>query len=217
MTTNGVTVARILATACDVRAVLLLDDAMAAATGVKATDDESWLSCADALPHVDVLLDGYLRRPSLTCCSFIGGFRIDVDGSWWNDGGIDEFWMSATWPTALADVLEQGEGGAAGGPAWEESTLMLTHRGVRLWLDDAAARTWPPVDVALRPFAESVLREAKLFQRLMRAFDAAVIAREAQLPGADDAGKLAVVRENLVLLEQDGGAVARLERALRAS
>ena len=116
------------------------------------------------------LLDHYLARERLTCCSFQGGLALEVDGEAWS--GIDEFHMSANWLRVLAEIA-RGEARAST-YVWEESNLQLERDGEMLALTDNGS---PRVTVDLRPFAARIAAEMRAFFRIAEAILAAVAVR----------------------------------------
>ncbi|KER09085.1 MAG: hypothetical protein HY22_13770 [[Candidatus Thermochlorobacteriaceae] bacterium GBChlB] len=53
---------------------------------------ERWTPATELLGRAESVVDSYLRLNHLTCCSFQGGFFIDIDGKPWSDEStVDEF------------------------------------------------------------------------------------------------------------------------------
>ncbi|NNB90102.1 hypothetical protein HJC10_31285 [Corallococcus exiguus] len=129
-------------------------------------------------------VDMYLRRPSVTCCSFQGGFFIDVGGHpFSDDGSVDEFWMTWSWFFALKALLD----GAAetGANPWEESHMRLWRQGDVLSMEDRSASEKPlspRVEVAFLPFAQSLARQGLAFLAWAERVLAALDAREPPVP-----------------------------------
>ncbi|NOK15882.1 hypothetical protein [Corallococcus carmarthensis] len=123
-------------------------------------------------------VDMYLRHPSVTCCSFQGGFFIDVGGHpFTDDGSVDEFWMTWSWFVALKALLDGAE--ETGAHPWEESHMRLWRQGEVLSMEDRSASDQPltpRVEVMFLPFAQSLARQGLAFlawtERVLAALDA---------------------------------------------
>ncbi|MCP3063850.1 hypothetical protein LXT21_34250 [Myxococcus sp. K38C18041901] len=140
--------------------------------------EQRWVGLADLQGLEREYLDEVLQQPRVSCCSFVGGFFIDVGGVAFSDeDSVDEFWMTWSWFFAL-DTLLDGADEAQAGP-WEESALRLWRLGDVLAMEDRSASgapTTPRVQVALHPFARSLARQGLEFlalgERLLAQFDA---------------------------------------------
>lgn len=118
------------------------------------------------------LLDHYLSIPRerLTCCSFQGGFCIDVNGKPWNgdapdDYCIDEFWMTLHWLMALEEVLTWTKG-INRVTFWEESqaTITVKDHGI-VWIEDTP---YAREAVMLEELAALMLRESRKYVQLVK-------------------------------------------------
>ncbi|WP_043321462.1 hypothetical protein [Corallococcus coralloides] len=131
-------------------------------------------------------VDMYLRRAPVTCCSFQGGFFIDVGGQpFSDDGSVDELWMTWSWFFALKALLD----GAAetGVHPWEESHMRLWRQGDVLSMEDRSASEkpiTPRVEVAFLHFAQSLARQGLAFLAWAERVLAALEAREPPVPEA---------------------------------
>jgi hypothetical protein len=92
-----------------------------------ALDDDlqAWLPVKYAPLYLEKIVNNYLAKPSLTCCSFQGGFVIWVDEQCWNDYTVDEFSMTMHWYLAYEELLKQGGQAKTTTWVWEESSLNL--------------------------------------------------------------------------------------------
>ncbi|WP_426745175.1 hypothetical protein VZQ01_27950 [Myxococcus faecalis] len=139
---------------------------------------QRWVGLADLQGLEREYLDDVLRRPRVSCCSFVGGFFIDVGGVAFSDeDSVDELWMTWSWFFAL-DKLLDGADEARTAP-WEESAMKLWRHGDTLVLEDRSASgtpITPRVEVELRPFSRSLARQGLEFlalgERLLAQLDA---------------------------------------------
>ncbi|MCS6814922.1 MAG: hypothetical protein NZ772_15305 [Cyanobacteria bacterium] len=172
----------------------------------------AWLEGHVAIQHSRLLLDDYLGQQRLTCCSFQGGFAIDVDGVRWNEGGIDEFWMTMHWFEGLNRVLRGGAIATAVTSVWEESWLVLHRHGDTLTFHDGYAPPFvhPPVSVNLWAFAACLLRAGRVLEQLIarikyeieeRGFDIAELLAGSQQ--APDDTPLALLREKMRIIVKE--------------
>lgn len=128
---------------------------------------ERWVTITEPRALAERCLDGWRVDPRLRCCSFQGGFFIDVNGQPWSDDGtLDEFPMTMCWFEALAALME---GASTFGPAygpWEESRLTWTRDGDLLWMEDihySGGVSMRLVGVAFSEFVERFLPAARVF------------------------------------------------------
>ncbi len=130
---------------------------------------ERWTPATELLGRAELVVDSYLRLNHLTCCSFQGGFFIDIDGKPWSDEStVDEFHMTMTWLHALTHLFE-GAPQAKAAP-WEESGMTLTRIGDELELQDvhySGAIVLPKVRVPMNEFARLMYAESAKFANLV--------------------------------------------------
>ncbi len=88
-------------------------------------DLSAWLPVKYAPLYLDKIVNNYLAKPRLTCCSFQGGFVIWVNGQCWNSYTIDEFATTMNWYGAYEKLLREGEQIKTTTWVWDESTLNL--------------------------------------------------------------------------------------------
>ena len=159
--------------------------------------------------NVPFLVDAYMAKESLSCCDFAGGFEIRIDRRIWNDGGIDEFWMTVSWLMALEKIVVEGESEATAAP-WEESYTVLRRDGNRLGIEDGRPDlepAFPQVSVDLAEFVDQVIEETRLWHRLVEKVE-----KWLSLPQFDDRA----VKRNEILQHYKvadlAGHIDRLER-----
>jgi hypothetical protein len=164
----------------------------------KVLFDEEWLPVDMFLPDGDDLLDHYIGTAGLHCCSFQGGFFIDVDGQAWSDDGmVDEFWMTTTWLSALQEILDGAP--AATAHPWEESRLALACAGDTLEMEDihhSGHIAMPRVQVSLADFSRQVVAESRKFAQLIEQLKMAIASRRAAGVDAQIDAQLRVVEDN---------------------
>jgi hypothetical protein len=140
--------------------------------------ESKWVPLADLEGLEQEVVDDVLRHAQVGCCSFQGGFFIEVNGVTFSDeASVDELWMTWSWFFALRKLLDGAEAAEAG--PWEESRLQLWRRGEVLAMEDRSAGgrvLTPRVEVELLPFAQSLARQGRellaLSDRLLGVLDA---------------------------------------------
>jgi hypothetical protein len=131
------------------------------------------------------LVDAWVARPRLSCCSFQGGLFVDIDDKPWSDDGcVDEFPMTLFWFHGIA-ALDAGAttfGEWTDGPGtlrsrfgygpWEESNLALRREGDGLAMVDvhhSGSVSMRRVVVDYTDFVRRVRDVAAPFASLLRA------------------------------------------------
>ncbi len=132
-----------------------------------------WVSLDTIAADPDALIRYYLSKRHLGCCDVQGGFFIELDGKLWNEGGVDEPWMTDTWFAAIDELLS-GEHYAVAAP-WEESHTALRRYGDILELRDAGASghgVFPAVRVDFCDFVGKMITEGMRFAELLARVEA---------------------------------------------
>lgn len=139
-------------------------------------DEIYWLPVIHAARHNTTLIADWLQNERLTCCDFQGGFLIDVENRRWNDGCVDEFWMTVSWFAALHRLLD-GEPTATA-VVWEEGQLHLERSGDTLTMYETrwTADFCSPVTVSFADFTQQIAREGLHFAAWVRALHAELTA-----------------------------------------
>lgn len=133
--------------------------------GVQCDDvDFCWLPIEAAPANTDRLIEDWLSRERLTCCDFQGGYLITHQGTLWNDGMLDEYWMALSWLSALEQMIK----GATKTMAypWEESQLMLERSGDQLTLyenDHQKHGLCSPITVPFNAFVQQMADQSQQF------------------------------------------------------
>jgi hypothetical protein len=141
-----------------------------------------WMPIEFAAVYVEEFIQHWLDDSPLTCCDFQGGFEIDVDGKWWNDGAIDEFWMTMHWFQAIEAFLN----GATEQEirVWEEGHLILQRTADAFTMYERNHRpdACPPVTVSFNSLVTQMCAQAQVFAAWVRSLHEEVNRR---LPNAD--------------------------------
>ncbi|MFT3764243.1 MAG: hypothetical protein QM820_01785 [Minicystis sp.] len=180
----------------------------------------AWRPLDEVTGRAPELVSSWLAEDRLSCCSFQGGFFIDIDGEPWSDDGtVDEYWMTVSWFAALAALLGGEETfGPTSGP-WEESQLVWRREGDDVVMEDihhSGSVAMKKVRVPLRPLAERVAAEGRRFLTLAVAIGAEVVRR--RVAGEGDGEKLDEIERNLVeVAPQMAEGIEAIERALAHS
>ena len=153
-----------------------------------------WMPIEFAPLYNDKLIQHWLDGERLTCCDFQGGFEIDVDGKFWNDGCVDEFWMTMSWFYALEAFLN-GETEREIS-VWEESRLVLKRDGDALTMYEVRhlPDTCQPVTVSFRELAAQMCSEGRVFAAWVRSLHDEVARR---LPNSEVETLQKAIRDRL--------------------
>ncbi|XGV98652.1 MAG: hypothetical protein ACAF41_06870 [Leptolyngbya sp. BL-A-14] len=161
-------------------------------------EDKNWLCVDQLLGQGDWLLNSYLSLKTLHCCDFQGGYFIDIDGTSWSDEfTVDEIWVTASWLTALKEILN-GNIASAAFP-WEESRLTLRLRGEELELEDihwSGNIAMPMVRVPFLKFVDQIIASSTKFIQLITELENEILFRRTYSVSDEVESKLKEVEQN---------------------
>jgi len=135
-------------------------------------DIQAWLPVKYAPLYLERIVKNYLANPSLSCCSFQGGFVIWVDEQCWNDYCIDEFSMTMHWYGAYEKLLREGEQAKTTTWVWEESSLNLQRAENSLLMYEERSslfNSWLPVTVNFWEVGRQLVSEGRYYVSYIQA------------------------------------------------